>query len=400
MLTGIDVIAADPSAVRNKRVGLLSHQASVSRDLRRTADILRRTDTCNLARMFGPEHGFWGVMQDMEGADRERDAAAGLDIHSLYVVTTSSMTKDELHAAKEKLRPRPEWFDDLDALVVDLQDVGARYYTFVYTMKFCMEVAKETDTEVIVLDRPNPINGTHIEGNLLETDWISFVGHHVLPVRHGMTIGELAQMFNARIGCRLTVVPMQGWQREMWWDDTGLPWIFPSPNMPSLEAAVVYPGMCLIEATTLSEGRGSTKPFELFGAPGIDPFGLAGALNDLRLPGVVFRPQYFKPMFQKHAGSACGGVQLHVVDREAFAPYVTGLWCVKVARDLLGDRFGWRSEGYEYEVARERPAISLLTGSARFQQIVASGDNLEKWIAEWDGPLQEFAKERQEYLLY
>ncbi|HET7710332.1 MAG TPA: DUF1343 domain-containing protein [Thermoanaerobaculia bacterium] len=400
MLTGIDVLSSDPSAIRNKRIGLLSHQASVSRDLRRTADILRRTDECNLARMFGPEHGFWGVMQDMEGAEQERDAAAGVDIHSLYVVTTSSMTKEELETAKEKLHPRPEWFEDLDALVVDLQDVGARYYTFVYTMKFCMEVAKQTDTEVIVLDRPNPIGGMQVEGNLLEPEWISFVGHHVLPVRHGMTIGELARMFNAEIGCRLTVIPMQGWRREMWWDETGLPWIFPSPNMPALETATVYPGMCLIEATTLSEGRGTTKPFELFGAPGIDPFQLAEVLSALHLPGVVFRPQYFKPMFQKHGGRTCGGVQLHVTDRDSFQPYVTGLWCVKLARDLAGGQFGWRREPYEYEMAEERPAINLLTGTSRFLDILQQDGDLASWISEWDAPLQEFARMREEFLLY
>lgn len=398
VLTGLDVIARDGAPVRNKRVGLLSHQAAVSRDLQRAADILRRIEGCNLARMFGPEHGYWGVMQDMEGASAERDAAAGTEVHSLYAVTTSDHLKD-LEAAKKALRPKREWLADLDALVVDLQDVGSRYYTFVYTMKFCMEVAKETGTKVIVLDRPNPIGGVHVEGNVLEPEWISFVGHHQLPVRHGMTIGELAQLFNGGIGCRLTVIRMQGWRRDMWWDDTRLPWVFPSPNMATLDTATVYPGMCLVEAIeTVSEGRGTTKPFEIFGAPELDHFAFTEALNALELPGVIFRPQLFKPMFQKRRGEVCGGSQIHVTDREAFRPYETGLWIVKVAHDLMGDAFRWRTAPYEYEPAATRPAINLLTGTARFREIVESGGDLRQWIGSWDG--DSFLRLREEFLLY
>lgn len=400
VLTGLDVIARDGSPVRNKRIGLLSHQAAVSRDLKRAADILRAIEGCNLARMFGPEHGYWGVMQDMEGATQENDAAAGAEVHSLYAVTTSHDMTD-LEAAKEKLRPRPEWLADLDALVVDLQDVGSRYYTFVYTMKFCMEVAAKTGTEVIVLDRPNPIGGTHVEGNVLEPEWISFVGHHVLPVRHGMTIGELAQLFNAGIGCKLTVLPMQGWRRAMWWDDTGLPWVFPSPNMATLETATVYPGMCLVEALDgVSEGRGTTKPFEIFGAPGLDHFRFAEALNELALPGVLFRPQLFKPMFQKCAGHVCGGAQIHVTDRETFRPYQTGLWIVKVLHDLLGNAFAWRRAPYEYEPAATRPAINLLTGTTEFKRLVENGGDLRAWISTWDEALRQFLAEREEFLIY
>ena len=400
VLTGLDVIARDGAPVRNMRVGLLSHQAAVSRDLIRAADILRRIEGCNLARMFGPEHGYWGVMQDMEGASQESDAAASAEVCSLYAVTTSD-TLTDLEAAKEKLRPKPEWLADLDALVVDLQDVGSRYYTFVYTMKFCMEVAKKTGTRVIVLDRPNPIGGTHVEGNLLEPEWISFVGHHVLPVRHGMTIGELALLFNAGIGCDLTVIPMVGWQRGMWWDDTGLPWVFPSPNMATLDTATVYPGMCLIEAIeTVSEGRGTTKPFEIFGAPELDHFRFAEALNELNLPGVRFRPQLFKPMFQKRNGEICGGAQIHVTDREAFRPYQTGLWIVKVAHDLMGSAFVWRRAPYEYEPAGTRPAINLLTGTAEFKRIIESGGDLKEWLRSWDAPLREFATRREQFLLY
>jgi len=400
VLTGLDVIARDGSPVRNKRIGLLSHQAAVSRDLLRAADILRRIEGCNLARMFGPEHGYWGVMQDMEGATQESDAAAGAEVHSLYAVTTSHDMTD-LEAAKEKLRPKPEWLADLDALVVDLQDVGSRYYTFVYTMKFCMEVAAKTGTEVIVLDRPNPIGGTHVEGNVLEPEWISFVGHHVLPVRHGMTIGELAQLFNAGIGCKLTVIRMEGWHRAMWWDDTGLPWVFPSPNMATLDTATVYPGMCLIEALdNVSEGRGTTKPFEIFGAPGLDHFRFAEALNDLGLPGVLFRPQLFKPMFQKCAGQVCGGAQIHVTDRETFRPYETGLWIVKVLHDQMGDAFQWRRAPYEYEPAANRPAINLLTGTTEFKRIVESGGDLRAWVATWDDALRRFLALREEFLIY
>ena len=388
MRLGVDVF--DVSTLRGKRVAVLSHQAGVTGDLRRTVDVI----PCDL--IFGPEHGFWGVAQDMEGAAGEGDPQA--PIVSLYT-DPKDTSPQELCKAKRKLWPEESRMREIDVLVVDLQDVGARYYTFANTMAYCMEVAKGTGTKVIVLDRPNPINGLDVEGNIMEA-FFSFVGQFRLPARHGMTIGELARFYelaDPRYRCHVEVVPMEGWQREMWWDDTGLHWTAPSPNMPTLTTATVYPGMCLVEATEISEGRGTTTPFELFGAPGVDPFALATRLNDLSLPGVRFRPQYFKPMFQKHAGKRCGGVQMYVVDREAFQPYRTGLWVIKILGQHGG--FEWRRAPYEYETVG---AINQLTGAARFKEIVENGsdDDLEEWIASWQEPDREFMRMRQASLIY
>jgi len=387
---GVDILAADPSRLNGKRVGILSHQAGLTSDLRRTVDVL----PCDV--IFGPEHGFWGVAQDMEGTSLERDEKTGKPILSLYERHSVDADARELCEAKKKLWPDESTMREIDVLVVDLQDVGARYYTYANTMAHCLEVAKRTGTQVLVLDRPNPINGVTVEGNPMES-FFSFVGWFRIPVRHGMTIGELARFFqltDAKYRCDLDVVPMDGWRREMWWDDTGVTWVPPSPNMPTLTSATVYPGMCLIEATEISEGRGTTTPFELLGAPGIDAFALADRLNALQLPGVKFRPQYFKPTFQKHAFVRCGGVQLHVLDRNVFEPYRTGLWCVKATYD--GPDY-WRTKPYEYETVG---AINQLAGSARFKEIVESGSDrdLEEWIDSWDA--SEFLRMREASLLY
>jgi len=388
MRLGVDVF--DLSSLRGKRVAVLSHQAGLTSDLRRTVDVI----PCDL--IFGPEHGFWGVVQDMEGATGDEDPKA--EIVSLYTQPEND-TPQELCKAKRKLWPEESRMREIDVLVVDLQDVGARYYTFANTMAYCMEVAKGTGTKVIVLDRPNPINGVDVEGNVME-QFFSFVGQFKLPPRHGMTIGELARFYelaDPRYRCDLEVVPMEGWTRDMWWDDTGLTWVAPSPNMPTLTTAIVYPGMCLVEATEISEGRGTTTPFELFGAPGFDPFALSTRLNDLKLPGVIFRPQYFKPMFQKAANQRCGGVQMHVTDRNTFEPYRTGLWVIKV---LAEDKtFQWRAKPYEYETVG---AINQLVGNARFKEIVENGTDadLEEWIESWQEPDAEFMRAREGCLIY
>jgi uncharacterized protein YbbC (DUF1343 family) len=393
MKLGVDVLLRDPSRLRGKRVAILSHQAGLTSDLRRTVDVI----PCDV--IFGPEHGFWGVAQDMEGTALESDEHTSKPIVSLYEKHSVDADARELCEAKKKLWPDENTLREIDVLVVDLQDVGARYYTFANTMAYCMEVAKRTGTQVLVLDRPNPINGVAVEGNLME-GFFSFVGQFRIPVRHGMTIGELARFFqlaDPKYRCDLDVVTMEGWKRPMWWDETGVTWVPPSPNMPTLATAVVYPGMCLIEATELSEGRGTTTPFELFGGPGFDPFALAQRLNDLQLPGALFRPQYFKPTFQKHAGKRCGGVQLHVLDRDAFEPYRTGLWCIKALAE--GPGFAWRRAPYEYETTG---AIHQLTGTARFKEIVENGndDDLEEWIASWHGGSAEFERMREGSLLY
>ena len=386
--SGLEELLDDPRPIAGKRLGLVTNQSAVTSDLRHVVDLLHRGSGWKLTTLFGPEHGIWGEAQDMAHVDHSTDPMTGLTVYSLY------------GASEKDLAPRQELLRNLDALVIDLQDIGSRYYTFIYTMALCMREAAQAGVQVIVLDRPNPIDGVHLEGNIREEQFSSFVGMYPLPTRHGMTAGELARYFNKtfKLGCDLVVVPMRGWKRSMWWEDTGLPWVIPSPNMPTVNTATVYPGMCLIEGTNLSEGRGTTHPFELFGAPWLDPFHLAELLNALELPGVRFRPHYFLPTFQKHAGRVCGGAELHVTNRAEFEPYRTGLWIVKVARDMNPEKFDWRRETYEF--VSDRLAIDLLAGSARYRELVESGGNIDEWAAEWADPLREFSKTREEFLLY
>ena len=390
---GLEVLVDDePWRIQGKRVGLVTNQSAVTRDLTHGVRLLHAGRGWKLSALFGPEHGIWGEAQDMEHVDHSIDPVTGLDVYSLY------------GKSEEDLKPKREVLRNLDALVVDLQDIGSRYYTFIYTMALCMREAAGLGLEVIVLDRPNPIDGVHIEGNIREDRYSSFVGMFPLPVRHGMTVGELARWFARyyadahKLDCRLTVVAMKGWRRSMWWGDTGLPWVIPSPNMPTVSTATVYPGMCLVEGTNLSEGRGTTHPFEFFGAPWIDSFRLADRLNHIDLPGVRFRPHYFMPTFQKHAGAVCGGVELHVTNRATFEPYRTGLWCVKAAREVDPEKFQWRTETYEF--VSDRLAIDLLAGSSRFRELVEAGGSVDDWVSEWEEPLREFARLRDEFLMY
>jgi uncharacterized protein YbbC (DUF1343 family) len=385
---GLEVLIDEPRPLLGKQIGLVTNQSAVAGDLRHAVRLLRAGRGWTLTALFGPEHGIWGEAQDMDHVGHSIDPMTGLTVWSLY------------GKSEEDLKPRREALRNLDALVVDLQDIGSRYYTFIYTMAICMREAAPLGIQVIVLDRPNPIDGAHIEGNIREEKYSSFVGMFPLPTRHGMTAGELARYFNRTfaLNCDLLVVPMRGWRRGMWWGDTGLPWVIPSPNMPTVYTATVYPGMCLVEGTNLSEGRGTTHPFELFGAPWLDPFKLAERLNGLSLPGVRFRPHYFLPQFQKHAGQVCGGVELHVTNRAEFEPYRTGLWCVKIARDLDPEKFDWRRETYEF--VSDRLAIDLLAGSDRFRHIVEEDGDVDEWVATWEEELREFARHREEFLLY
>ena len=264
----------------------------------------------------------------------------------------------------ENREPTPEMLEGLDVLLIDLQDIGARYYTFIWTMFLCLRACEKSGVPVVVLDRPNPINGLTREGPMLDPNYRSFVGLHPLPVRHGLTIGELAELFQKEAfpQCKLTVLPMKGWERAMWFDETSLPWVMPSPNMPSVETATVYPGMCLLEGTNISEGRGTTRPFELFGAPFIEAEKLSRELNQLRLPGVHFRENWFQPTFQKFAGQTCGGAQLHVTDRNRFTPYRTAIEIIRTIRRMYGDSFQWKQPPYEYEF--ERLPIEILLGGS------------------------------------
>jgi uncharacterized protein YbbC (DUF1343 family) len=300
---------------------------------------------------------------------------------------------------ERRLAPTEAMLRGIDALVVDLQDVGARYYTFVWTMSLCMRQCVKAQVPVVVLDRPNPLGGLALEGNLPDPSFASFVGLHPLPVRHGMTIGELAAYLNEThdIGCDLTVVPMEGWRRAMRWEDTGLPWVAPSPNMPTPDTARVYPGGCLIEGTNLSEGRGTTRPFELVGAPFLDGRRLAGALQRRGLRGVTFRAAAFQPAFHKHRGRICQGVQLHVTDAGLFKPFATYLALIIEAR-RQSRLFRWRRPPYEFEW--KRLPIDLLAGGDRIRRAIERGMSLERLVRSWRWDLARFARDRQPYLLY
>ena len=370
------------------RIGVLAHAASVDGQARHLLARLEGSTDYRLARLFAPEHGLWGHEQDMEAVRESVDPWTGLPVVSLY------------GADRASLAPRKEQLEGLDALVVDLQDVGSRYYTFVYTMSYAMEVAGTCGVPVIVLDRPNPIDGLTIEGPTLDPALASFVGRFALPVRHGLTLGELARLFRAEFGvtCDLRVVPAEGWRRTASFAETGLPWVPPSPNMPTPATALVYPGACLIEGTNLSEGRGTTTPFELVGAPWLDGRDLARRLRAAGLPGVFFRPASFRPMFHKHAGRPCGGVQVLVADRTTFRPFATYLLLLREARALDPQRFAWRTEAYEFETAR--PAIDYLLGREGLRQRLEEGTTLDEMERGWDADLAAFDERRRACWLY
>jgi uncharacterized protein YbbC (DUF1343 family) len=367
------------------RVALLAHQASVDHRYEHAVTLLADLPRTRLVRLFAPEHGLWGAAQDHAVIRADRDPATGLPVESLYGARRS---------------PSPALLRGLDLLVVDLQDVGARYYTFVWTMTLAMAACARAHVPVIVLDRPNPLGGVVVEGNLPDPRFISFVGLYPLPARHGMTIGELARYLNRehRLGCQLTVVGMRGWRRGMLWEDTGLPWVAPSPNMPTPDTARVYPGGCLVEASNLSEGRGTTRPFEWVGAPFLDAHRYAAELSARRLPGVHFRPVRFTPTFHKWAGQLCGGVQIHVTDRGRFKPFLTGLALLASARRLAPRHFAWRRPPYEFE--RRRRPIDILCGTDAIRQALEDGEDLGVIERAWRRPLAGWLRRRARHLLY
>ncbi len=347
-----DLHDAWPSKFHNNalRLGALLHPASMNSRLESTLSQLQGLHGSHfqLSALFGPQHGYDGSTQDnMIEWQGHRDPRLGIPIHSLY---------------GDHRQPTPEMLADLDVLFVDLVDVGSRYYTFIWTLLLCLKAADAQQLPVIVCDRPNPINGVTVEGEPQDSDYLSFVGLHQVPIRHARTIGELARQFQQELfpSIELTVLPIKGWQRSMWYDDTGLPWVLPSPNMPTLDTAIVYPGMCLLEGTNLSEGRGTTRPFEIFGAPWIDPYSLVAQLNEKALPGVVFRPMSFEPTFQKHARQLCHGAQIHVQDREALRPVELGLEILRCVQITWPTEFGWNPPPYEYEY--EKQPIEILLG--------------------------------------
>jgi uncharacterized protein YbbC (DUF1343 family) len=372
--------------LRGARVGLLCNQASVDHDLQHAADLLGGTEGVNLTALFGPQHGIRGDVQDnMIETPHVTDSETGLPVYSLY---------------SETREPTEEMLEGVDVLVCDLQDVGCRIYTFVYTIANCMRVAGRLGKRVIVCDRPNPVGGLAVEGNVLEPEFASFVGLFPLPTRHGMTAAELAQMFRGVWGveCDLEVVTMDGWSREMWFDETNVPWVQPSPNIPTLDSATVFPGTVHIEGTQISEGRGTTRPFELVGAPYVEAAPFARALEALGLPGVKFRASNFQPTFQKHGGVTCGGVQIHVTDRASFEPVKTGVAVVKTLFDMYREEFRWKEPPYEYVF--DKNPFDVIAGTDRLRKSLERGDSLEAIVDSWGEELREFDGIRGKYLLY
>lgn len=397
VVPGIDVLCADSLWLcRGRRVGLLCHAASVTADLVHVVDRLIAAGV-RPTRLFGPEHGVRGEAQDMVGVDGECDARTGIPVTSLYGDSFGS------------LAPTADALAEMDVLLIDLQDVGSRYYTYIWTMALAMQAAAKARVHVVVLDRPNPLGGVAIEGGEVAPDAESFVGLGSIPVRHGMTIGEIAQLLRAGIrwggprfrngiDCELTVVKMLGWHRRDFFDATGLPWVLPSPNMPTVDTAFVYPGLCLIEGTNASEGRGTTRPFEIIGAPFIDGYALATRLGKYDLPGVRFRALSFQPVFHKFRGQSCGAIQLHVLDRTTFRPYRTGVTLLRELWSLGGEAFRWRTEKYEF--VSDRPAIDLLTGGDHVRLGIEHGESPEEIFATWLRGERAFAERRRAHLLY
>ena len=384
---GVERLLTDKiDLLRGVRVGLVCNQASVDHTLRHVADVFHQHRAVKLTALFGPQHGIRGDVQDnMVETGHGIDRNTGLPVYSLY---------------SETREPTEEMLKDVDVIVVDLQGVGCRIYTFVYTLANCMRAAKKFGKKVIACDRPNPIGGTRVAGNLLDPAFASFVGQFPAPTRTGMTDGELGWMFNEQfgVGCDFECVPMEGWSRELWYDETDAHWVLPSPNMPTVCAASVFPGTVHLEGTQMSEGRGTTRPFELVGAPYIVSEDFATALSELNLPGVYFRPCVFVPTFQKHGGQACGGVQIHVLDRQTFEPVITGVAIVKTAFDMYGGQFRWKDPPYEYEY--DRNPFDIISGTSKLREAIERGDSLDEIQSSWQLPLSEFMELRARFLLY
>ena len=387
MTLGLERLRDDPALLRGRRFGVLANQASVTADLVPAWRALAGKGG-GLVRIFAPEHGLWGVAQDMEAVDAGRDRVLGVPVVSLYGSSPAT------------LAPRRAELDGLDALVVDLPDIGCRYYTFAATMAYAMAACEAAGVEVIVCDRPNPIGGVALEGGGVEAGCRSFVSELPVPVRHGVTLGELALLLRAERhpDLSLAVLACEGWRREAWWDATGLPWVAPSPNMPTPLTATIYPGACLVEATNLSEGRGTTRPFQLIGAPWLDGEALAARLNGLELPGARFRAVRFRPEFGKHAGGVCAGVEWHVTDRARLRPLETGVRLLAEARALHPDEFAWRREAYEFVAGV--PAVDLLTGSPAAREVIEGRADAEGLLAGWRAHCEEFTARRAPHLLY
>jgi len=368
------------------RVGVVCNPASVDREFRHIADRLAGHRAARLSAIFGPQHGFRSDVQDnMIETRHARDEVRRVPVYSLY---------------SETREPTAEMLRDLDVLVIDLQDVGVRIYTYIYTLANCLKAARRHGLKVIVCDRPNPIGGAQVEGMVLAPGFESFVGMYPIPMRHGMTIGEIARLFNEHfgIGADLDVIVMEGWRREMYWDNTGLTWIMSSPNIPTFETTLVYPGGVLFEGTNVSEGRGTTRPFELIGAPWVIAERFADAMNRRGMPGVFFRPVLFEPTFHKHANHGCAGCQIHVTNRWTFRPVEAGVALIEAFRAASPEQFAWKNPPYEYEF--DKMPIDCLAGSAALREQIDAGASAADIARAWEPAVAEFSRIRTRYLLY
>jgi len=386
-VTGLEhFIQSPPPGIKGARMGLLCNPASIDNNYRHARHRIAERFPDQLRALFSPQHGFFAEKQDnmIESADMV-DPELGLPVFSLYGRTRI---------------PDRGMFEPIDILLVDLQDVGTRVYTFIYTLSYCMEAARRCDCKVVVLDRPNPINGLSVEGNCLDQAFASFVGRYPLPMRHGLTIGELARLFNEAfdIDCDLEIVPLQNWQRRMYFKETGLPWVAPSPNLPTPEAAVVYPGQVIWEGTNVSEGRGTTQPFELFGAPFINPHELRETLISTNLPGVCLRPVSFEPTSNKWQGERCNGFQLHVTAVDQYKPFATSLRLLAALLQLYPDEFQWKAPPYEYEY--EKLPIDLILGSDRIRKNLAAGMTIPDLEAMWLPDLEAYRELSRAFHMY
>lgn len=380
---GVEVLLQDRiDLIKDKRVGLITNPTGVNKDVTSIVDLLYTNSNVQLTALYGPEHGVRGDAQAGQYVEKYIDEKTGVPVYSLYGATK---------------KPTPEMLSNVDVLIFDIQDVGARFYTYIYTMALAMEAAKENNIPIIVLDRPNPISGTKVEGPVLEDKYSSFVGEYPIPVRHGMTVGELAQLFNKefKIGADLKVVKMEGWKRSMYYDETPLEFVLPSPNMPTLDSALVYPGAALIEGTNVSEGRGTTKPFELIGAPFINSTDLAAKLNSYKLLGVTFRAASFTPTFSKHANKLSHGIQIHITNRNVYKPFETGLYIVKTIHDMYPNDFQFRVPG-----SNGISFFDNLVGNGSIRADIEAGKSVEEMKNAWQAGLDKFTRVREQYLLY
>lgn len=380
------ILSENLEILKDFRVGLICNQSSVNHLYEHAADLFQQNSAINLVKLFGPQHGIRGDVQDnMVETAHSFDQTTGLQIYSLY---------------SETRQPTEEMLAGLDALVFDLQDIGGRVYTFIYTMANSMIACAKFGKKMIVLDRPNPIGGVVVEGNTLEIGHESFVGQFPIPMRHGLTVGELANLFNREfnITCDLEVVKMDNWARSDYFDETDAPWMIPSPNMPTIDTTIVFPGTVYFEGTQISEGRGTTRPFEMIGAPYINAKKYADTLNNIELPGVVFRAINFLPTFQKHKGQTCSGVFVHVLDRDLFEPVISGLAMVKTVFDLYPDDFKWKNPPYEY--VYDRNPFDVIAGTEKIRKMFENGATVKEIKLSWQKDVEDFNKLRENYLLY